>query len=416
MRCASKLTSVAQSFAAFMLREAGLLRKEEYDELVGEDISPSASESREDYMPYCFLRFNHQMRVLAEPIRGDEPLRVVKPNIMTASGYYEEWRKQLFQEYQRVLRKYVEQTYEKNSFEKRDSANVVDPVPLANELVEFVRRALSSSLSSERLRKSFVYISSLIQMADNSYHKFRDIMLRISNKSNMLLDVVKFCRDKKLKDHDADTIKRLDALRMSLDHVDPSGNSRGFPSRRYASVLGMNAASSGISDDFIDSFKDYCKKALQYIHKFPERISRDIIAGTVFNEDKMEEDPLMYQRFLYPEMDYKAWGSFLRAVCNQVYNELKAIQKHIEEVCCAMPDYEKILPRMFADIDFTFEKHSKKSNTRPSDFEPEQTEVVIHKDIEAVTEKMLIQTHGLAFRKTNIDEAALAEVSEDSEE
>ncbi|KAI4292392.1 hypothetical protein PAPHI01_1666 [Pancytospora philotis] len=429
MRCTTKFTCVAQCLAATMLRRAGLLTEGDYARVTAIESNLFENDHSLDYEPRCFPGFAYQdLMNLKSPefSNDDEPLNGVygPPECHApAFNYYMEWREKSLNEYQDKLREYAKRTYEEGSFVKRSGADANSLTSYVDECTEELKQLF---LSSEQLRKSYRHIYYLMRTYDYFYYCFRDTVAAISRKSRMLRDFDPEILDKNLESLSAFTIKKLNALRQGLDiSANEKKMGKSFTERIPDSVKGTAEAPVVIDDKFIDAFQTYCKKALAYAHKVPEKLSKDIILNEVFGmdnyveEDYDEEDLPMkkeehspvylhftFLRLVYPEMDYKVWGRYWQGIHNQVANELKVLQKHVEEVSNCKLNCDKIAPRLFEEFDAAVAEYGCDN----------QHGRALAGVIEAVAQKMLNQTHGEVFEKTTIEKATSAEEPEKMEE
>ncbi|KAI4292389.1 hypothetical protein PAPHI01_1663 [Pancytospora philotis] len=423
MRCTTKFTCIAQCLAATMLRRAGLLTEDDYARVTAIESNLFENDHSLDYEPRCFPGFAYQnLQFLKSPkfSDDDEPLNAVygpRDCQAPAFNYYMEWREKSLNEYQDKLREYAKRTYEEGGFVKRSGADANNLTSYVDECTEELRQLF---LSSERLRKSYRHIYYLMHTYDYLYYNFRDTVRAIGRNSKKLRDLDPEILDKSLESLSAFTIKKLNALRQDLD-ISANAKKMGesFNEHIYNSVLGTAEAPVVIDDNFIDTFQTYCEKALAYAHKVPERLSKDIILSEVFGmndyderdydeEDlpmKKEEHSPVYLHFtllrlVYPEMDYKVWGRYWQGIHNQVANELKVLQKHVEEVSNCKLNCDEIAPRLFEEFDAAVAEYGSDNQHGREEADEKLAGV-----IEAVAQKMLNQTHGEVFEKTTIDKA-----------
>ncbi|KAI4291010.1 hypothetical protein PAPHI01_0284 [Pancytospora philotis] len=383
MRCTTSFTCIAQCLATYMWRRAGLLTESDYElsKRAG-IINPPVSGSGKRYMPCCFLGFSHVMQRLAAPICYDEPLKVdgaVKSD--TAAHLYQtEWREQLFKIYQKALSNYVNESYYPYSFKKRAGKSTAKP-PI-DALNEDLKHFLPSS---ERLRKSYMYICDLLRAYDSAYLEFRNVIVAVNRISRETSAFVENSQVGELDGLDGAAVQGLDALREKIDYHSDIATARGFNCHIPISVLGTDATRKSVGATFINHFRDYCRKGLAYVSRVPEEVSSEIVFSTVFAIGDVK-DPFEHLHFVYPEMDYEAWGFFWRAAHNQVTGELEALQKHADEVYITMHNQDKIAPTLFEDIDSAFREMdtitASFANDYPDDFRP--TSIFIRRLIGAV--------------------------------
>ncbi|KAI4291011.1 hypothetical protein PAPHI01_0285 [Pancytospora philotis] len=346
MRCTTKLTCIAQCLATQMWRKAGLLTDSDYELLTRAGSSTPVSDRSVLSESIVAPRSTYEMRSLVDPIRGDEPLKAEGAGTASASGYNREWKEQLCKGYADILRAHVERVYKENSFEKRDGDDSVDPAAFANERAAELKKSL---LSPKWLRGSYSYIRSLIHAHNDMYSDFSAVILAVHNTLKKFIDFDEFVKDKDLKHPDPATMEKLNTLRNSLDSASVGHcNPRGFHGRISQRVLEAVAASDVIDDAFIDGIEKYCSDALTYIdEEAPWNISNQIV-GNIRRRFPDQPDPFAYLRFVYPEMDYEGWGLFWSAAQRQLGGELKALQKHVDEVkryrsCDKLESYVKYL-------------------------------------------------------------------------
>ncbi|KAI4292526.1 hypothetical protein PAPHI01_1800 [Pancytospora philotis] len=417
MRCAISYTCVAQCLAASMLRQAGLLTADDYARVASAGFDLAAIDSSSRYKPDAFPRLAHEM-CLAKPMRDDELLQTARgggAGEATAHALYLEWVDQSLKLYQETLSAYVKQFYKEHSFDKRCE----DAAAFASERTTELERFFSSP---ERLRKSYLCAKSLIRAYDFKYYEFYDIVKAISSKSRGILDIVR--NPDRL---DAGTIGKLNALRRELDRDGGAWHklSKGFRSRIHECELDTAEAPKALDGKLVRSFEEYCDAALVYVSKFPERISREIILKRVFGMSKKDQNMdgagqsarlhFVFLRFVYPEMSYKAWGSFWQRVQKQVADELKALQKHAEDVSNCMSSHRKIVLGLFEGIDTAIAKHSR-ARRSGYEFDTAKIDKIIADEIAVVARKMLDQTHGERFKEMICDEAAVPRESKEMEE
>ncbi|KAI4292694.1 hypothetical protein PAPHI01_1968 [Pancytospora philotis] len=412
MRGTTKLTCIAQCLAASLstLYRAGLIRDEYYSIYISSGTITHASSTSNSYEPRAFSRFKYDLQHLAAPICEGCRLEGVEEGAgdISAVAHYMEWRDQSIKAYRKVAEKYVNDVYHVNSFEKRvDESTVAD---VANALTKDMERFFSSP---ERLLKSYEYIRSLVKVYRRDYNRYNAIISAIMHVSMKISDASSNPLSKELESLDDKTIEKLDALREELDvrYYNIKGEVREYfdnyiPKR----TLGM---ADSLDGNFFDGFIDYCKNALSYIYGVQEKVSEVIIYSTVCIRRNLSylsaygKDPYVYVHLVYPEMDYKAWGSFLRASQNQVANEVRALQKHVEEVSYCMSTYRSFVPELFEGIDIATEKHIKAQ--RPDHARrPEEIGALLANEIEAVAEKVFNQTHGKSCEEAPFDEATFA--------
>ncbi|KAI4292527.1 hypothetical protein PAPHI01_1801 [Pancytospora philotis] len=412
-----KSTCTTRCSGACMLHHAGLLTDDDYARLVRAGAAQSAGDSCPGYVPYGFSEFNHEMRALAGPLIDNEPLHAGAGDDVRISAYdhYSEWREQLCRKCQEMLGRYVQQAYRKDSFVKRDGEN--DIAPLIDACAGELAQILSSS---DQLRRSYLYVSALIYAYSKKFYAFNDLMGAIRCRARDTADIAKNVQDKELEELDAATIRKLDRLRMLMDHDGVGlGLERGFDGSIPNDVLGTFAAVDATGSTFINSFKDFCKKAFAYVNRIPERISSEIIVRGAFGVDDktqhIDEDPFEYLHFVYPEMDYEAWGSFWRAARNQVTNELSALQKHVDELSNCMnldvgadstANCRRFVSELFNNFDDAMAGHQEAGYFDQIAFTSKLIPKIIPGEIEKTSEATLNQILGEMYKKTIIDELA----------
>ncbi|KAI4292977.1 hypothetical protein PAPHI01_2251 [Pancytospora philotis] len=344
MRYTVTFTCIAQCFAAYMWRRAGLLTKDDCALLVSVGILP-ANDSGKSYEPHDFERFTQKITCLAKPIRGDNPLQVDGYNT-TAVGNYREWKEQLLE---KMLRIYVEHAYEEDSFEKREGA--VDLVALINERTEEFERLFSPS---EQLRMSRDYILSLMRLYDSMCYDFGEIIAAIDRLWRQFPEFGKDFEDKSLDSLEDAAIAKLNTLREELDNRSKFAVGRRFKHSISNVILGTVTNPKAISDDIVKSYRDFCEKGLAHAHKIPEEISRKITLSCI--KHTYVEDIYKHVHYVYPELDYEGWGSSWRAVQNQVTGELEALRKHVDDVqrCRSRHRLESYVKYLVENADYTF--------------------------------------------------------------
>ncbi|KAI4292811.1 hypothetical protein PAPHI01_2085 [Pancytospora philotis] len=399
MRCTTKFTVIVQCFAAYMWRRAGLLTKDDCDQLINDSVL-SADDNGKRYEPHDFERFTHKIQYLAEPIHGENPLELEDAGSTTAFDHYQIWKEQLLKG---ILKIYVKQTYERDSLQKRSEANAVDPATFVNEHAAELRQFFTPS---ERLRKSYSYARILLLACDDAFYKFRDILYAVNVNSHIFSSFVKEFGGDELDRLDEAVVDRLNAFREALDSYSNMAGGGGFQDSKYNGALGARVTRV-INDQFMDSFKECCKEALAYIYLLPEKISKDIVKFTTYCREGVK-DAFEYLHFVYPELDYKGWGSFWRKARIQVTIQLKALERHVDEVYNFRSNNLKVEPGLFEEIDIAL---AEQSRARQSDHEstPENTDEIIAGEIKAVAKAALSRICEAITKEANIDGAALAE-------
>ncbi|KAI4292807.1 hypothetical protein PAPHI01_2081 [Pancytospora philotis] len=410
MRCAAKFTVIAQCLAAYMWHRAGLLTKDDCDELIGEGVL-SADDNGKEYKPHECERFTYKIHRLAKPIYGENPLEVEEAGNTTVLGYYKEWKELLFEE---ILKIYVEQAYERDSLRKRSVANAVDSATFINEHAAELEQLFSSS---ERLRKSYSYARCLLSACDYAYYRFRDVINAITVNANSYAfsKFVKGLQGEELDSLDGAKIDDLNRSRMTLDNPSGMASRRSFPHRKYNGILGpsSNTASRIINDQFMDNFKECCKEALAYIYSFPEEISREIVwFATRCRGRDSPEDPYEHLHYVYPELDYEGWGSFWREALIQVTTELKALERHVNDVANFRSNNLEVEPELFEEMDNAFNDVIFAINTHNATY-PDHTIVptsrliskIIPGEIENVAKRVSTRICEAIVQETRTDKA-----------
>ncbi|KAI4292568.1 hypothetical protein PAPHI01_1842 [Pancytospora philotis] len=358
------------------------------------------------------------MNELPKPSIAANPLKVQNPAAgnTTAYGYYSEWRAQLLRKYHDIFRDhYVNKAYHKDSLKKREQGDIVEP---SFDLISEEMRQFFAS--SELLRKSYKYNKALITVYHRKCNKFNTFMMGMRKNIKEFLDFGKTLLAKNFDKLDPATVEELNLLRMKLDRAGLGyTNLKFFDGHIDDDVLGPAESPKVIDDAYINIFKEYCANAFAHISRIPDIVSRQMIVSSGFgfrNCEYMEEklssatvggaadtsdkDPFVYLHLICPELDYKAWGSFWRAVCNQLTNEAKALQKHVDEISADLPNYREILPKCFEEIDVAIDDAiiALVNNT---EFQPDPIKItrrlinmIIDNEIEVVARKMLDQVHG----------------------
>ncbi|KAI4292709.1 hypothetical protein PAPHI01_1983 [Pancytospora philotis] len=358
------------------------------------------------------------MNEFSKPSTAANPLKAKNPTAgnTTAYGYYNEWRARLLRKYHDVFRDhYVNKAYQKDSLKKREQGDIVEP---SFDLISEEMRQFFAS--SELLRKSYVYNKALFMMYEDKCNEFITFMMGTRKNIEEVLDFGKILQTKNFDKLDLATVEELNLLRKKLDRASLGyANIKFFSGHIYANVLGPAESPKVIDDAYIKIFKEYCAKAFAHIPRIPGIVSRQMIVGGAFGfrncedlEEKLssatvggavdtsDKDPFVYLHLICPELDYKAWGSFWRAVCNQLTNEAKALQKHVDEISADLPNYREILPKCFEELDVAIDDAiiALVNNT---EFQPDPIKItcrlinmIIDNEIEVVARKMLDQVHG----------------------
>ncbi|KAI4291365.1 hypothetical protein PAPHI01_0639 [Pancytospora philotis] len=401
MRCTNKFTCVAQCLAALMLRQAGLLTEHDYTLLTNAGIVSPTSDSGEHYVQDAAKCFRHKMKNFAKPIHGDEPLMVEAGNI-TASGYHREWKEQLCREYQNILRRHVEHTYNEDSLHKRDGGNGVEPSVDAS--TEELRQAF---LSSEQLRKSCVYVRSLVDAYNRRCNSFYDLMKAIKHKSKEILGTIKNPQDVNLEKLDPTSITMLNRLRKELDDCTVLSSIKWFGGIVVNRIFGTAAAPKKVDDDLISAVKNYCNNSLVYVAQIPEVVSRSLIVNAAFGISDHEirkitsgettvrgalkdrlDDPFENLHLIYPEMNYQAWGYFWKTVQKQLTVELEALKKHVDEVdrCRSGDKPESYVKYLVRRIDFVLK--SRRNAHRGHELSHEKIDEIIEGSVAAIAREV----------------------------
>ncbi|KAI4292528.1 hypothetical protein PAPHI01_1802 [Pancytospora philotis] len=418
MRCMSKFACIAQCLAAPMLHRAGLLTADDYAYLIEEGFDLPAIDSNSNYVPINSPSLSYTISSLAEPILGEEPLEVGGgfDAAVRASDHYNEWREQLRGVCQETLRKYVEQVYIKDNFIKHNGETNVGPLIDASAL------ELEGIFSSSgQLRRSYLHVSDLIYRCNKELYHFFYLMIAFGNCSRAISATFRNLQDKNRNDFDAATLKKINGLRFELNCQGKGlGLEKSFGGGISDAVLGTYGAVNATESAYINSFRDYCNNALAYARKLFGRISREgVVQGAFGIGDKVkrvDEDPFKYLHLVYPELDYEAWGIYWRTAHNQITNEVKALQKHINEVAYCMNVDEvsncrsscrKLVLELFNNFDDAMANHQKAGYFDYIAFTSKLIPKIIPTEIEKTTENTLDQILGEKYQKTRIDVDAI---------
>ncbi|KAI4292809.1 hypothetical protein PAPHI01_2083 [Pancytospora philotis] len=396
MRCTVTFTCIAQCFAAYMWRRAGLLTKDDCALLASVGILP-ANDSGERYAPHDFERFTQKITCLVKPTRGDNPLQVNGHNT-TAVGNYGEWREQLH----KILRIYAEQAYKKDSFKRREGESTVDLIALINERPEEFKQVFSPSA---QLRSSYEYLVLLMRSYDFAFGDFTEIPLAIDRIWRQLSKLGEDFKDKSLDSLEDATIMKLNTLRGELNQRSKFTSARGFNLYISDDILGTATNPKPVDDDIVKSYRDYCEKGLAYAHKVPPKLSNEITHNCI--KRVCIEDIYKYAHYVYPELDYEGWGICWRAVQNQVTSELEALQKHVEEVSVCMSNLQEFIQLLADNFDSAMSGHN--TIKYPDAIHvPGLINYIVANEIEVVVERTINQVHEKISENTNSNEAALA--------
>ncbi|KAI4292553.1 hypothetical protein PAPHI01_1827 [Pancytospora philotis] len=388
MRCATKFTCIAQCLAVSLstLHLIGLLTNDDYAQMAKPDSSTSANDDAARFTLPVFEGQLVGMPHLAEPTSGLSPLELPVQGISytAASIYSKEWRMQLLEIYQNILRDHVKLAYKEDSFEKRREVNTGSFVA---ERTEELRRFF---LLSERLRRSYEYVRLLLRAYDYEYFEFRDIMLSLRNTAKDIINFAQSCHDKKLERLDAAAFEEMNALRDIIDKRSQAHGGKGaFSCPITTSLFGTAGAPNAIGVGYLYCIKNYRENALKHVLEVvPEKVSREIVnTYKKFGGDSM----FKYLHFVYPEMNFEGWGSFWEAARTQVIYQIDVLQRHANEINTALVYYKRYVPMLINEISNAFAHH----NNAPFKFmrhAPRLIKKIIAGEIELVAKKMLDNT------------------------
>ncbi|KAI4291701.1 hypothetical protein PAPHI01_0975 [Pancytospora philotis] len=399
MRCTARFSWIATCLAAHMWRKAGLLTDKDAARVIGANANPPANGGGSN--PGPFSRFAHAITEFPEPVSGDEPLEIEEgASYATVLSLYKQWRGQSHEMYQDKIRAYVEYAYKGNSFEKRSEESAEARASFVEARTKELKRLFSST---ELLLEGCKSIRFLARAYIGKYNDFVRMLNAIFHCSSEITKYVESHQDKDLADLDEDTIEKLNSARVDMeDRFGGLTSVESFPMMEIKRII--DEAPEQAHDYLLDKLEMSCDTVLEYIYRAPKKISRDIVCAG----PKNEAAPYMFARFVYPELQYEAWGSFWRAALEQLYNEVKALKKHASEMRGCLWNCDKFVPMLIDEVDAVFEKHNRNTSSCADEQTPESIRATIAREIEAIADRMLNKTHEEAYEKTTINEAALA--------